>query len=169
MSSTLICIASQFPFSTVSVDDLRHLTVENILADIAYQITDVRRMLNAPNAPAILWGSDMGAKFAVWMRQKYPHLVQAAWSSSGRFQADPVTESFYNQLSWNIHNVNDRCQDRVQALFAEMLRLIEAGESETLQEQLNVCDPIAADSENDIAMFMEGMIYAISEYVDTNQ
>lgn len=156
--------------STVSVADLQHMTVENALGDIARLVSDARDRLNAANATVVLWGSGTGAKFAVWTRQKYPHLVDAVWSSSGRFLAEPVSESFYNQLSWHLHSVGEQqCENRVQELFAHMLHLIETGDSAQLQQQLNVCDPIAADSPNDVAMFVEGIIYHIADFLETSQ
>lgn len=70
--------------------------VENTLGDIAYLITGVRENLNALNARVIVWGSGTGGKLAVWARQKYPHLINGAWSSSGLFQPDPITPSNLN-------------------------------------------------------------------------
>lgn len=80
---------------TASFSDLQYFTVENTLADLAVFIGHVKEKLNATHAPVVVWGSNVGAKIAAWARQKYPHLIQAAWSSSGLFLPDPMTTSNY--------------------------------------------------------------------------
>lgn len=65
----------QFDFSEFSWDNLRYLTIDQTLADISTFIDFVRQSLNTPNAPVILWGSQVGATLASWARLKYPHLV----------------------------------------------------------------------------------------------
>lgn len=54
---------------------MRYNTVEQILADISTFIDHIRRSLNTPFAPVILWGSQFGATLAAFTRLKYPHLV----------------------------------------------------------------------------------------------
>lgn len=75
------------------MEDLQHFSVENSLSDIAYLVTAVKADLNAADARAIVYGSGIGAKLAVWARQKFPHIIHGAWSSSGLFQADPISPS----------------------------------------------------------------------------
>lgn len=54
---------------------MRYLTIEQTLADIATFIDYIRRSLDTPYAPVILWGSQFGATLAAFTRLKYPHLV----------------------------------------------------------------------------------------------
>lgn len=54
---------------------MRYLTIEQTLADISTFIDYIRRSLDTPFAPVILWGSQFGATLSVWTRMKYPHLV----------------------------------------------------------------------------------------------
>lgn len=74
-------------YSDASVANLRFLTIEQTLADIPYLIEAVRANLNgSANSRVILFGTGLGATLAGWARQKYPHLIDGVWSSSGQFE-----------------------------------------------------------------------------------
>lgn len=71
--------------SSASFDDLELLSIEQTLADIAQFIRTVRQQFNSAYDRVILFGSGYGGTLAVYGRSRYPHLVDAAWSSSGIF------------------------------------------------------------------------------------
>lgn len=73
------------------MENLELLTTEQILGDAATFIQFIRR--TSYNARVITWGSGVGASLAAWARKKYPHLVDAAWSSSGRFDLEVASFS----------------------------------------------------------------------------
>lgn len=50
-----------------------------------------------------------------------------------------------------------------------MERMIEDDKTEGLQQSTNTCTPVDASSADDIAMFFEGQIQFISEFIDSNQ
>ena len=63
---------------------MEYLTVEQTIADVAALINAVKNDLdNAKDSKVILWGSGYGGTIATWTRQKYPHMVNGVWSSSG--------------------------------------------------------------------------------------
>ncbi len=62
-------------FSEFTWDNMRYLTIEQILADISTFIDHIRQSLGTPSAPVILWGSQFGATLATFARLKYPHLI----------------------------------------------------------------------------------------------
>lgn len=65
--------------------------MEQTLSDIAYLIREVKENLDAPNAKVIVWGTAYGGTLAALAREKYPHLIDGAWSSSGIFALSPRT------------------------------------------------------------------------------
>lgn len=71
---------------------MTYATVSQTLADIANLIQDVKNVLNTTNSRVILWGSRYGATLATYARLRYPHLVDAAWSSSGGFEPEPTSQ-----------------------------------------------------------------------------
>lgn len=67
------------------------MTPEQNLQDLATFIMYVRREYNTEASPVILWGSGYGATTATWALKKFPHLVHAAWASSGIFEMEVDT------------------------------------------------------------------------------
>lgn len=80
------------------------LTVEHTLADIATFIRFVREYVgNLEYSKVILWGSGHGGSLAVWARKRFPHLVTAAWASSGPFYLSEYSYSMYTYFSTLIY------------------------------------------------------------------
>lgn len=68
----------------MSLENLKHLSVDQALADLAKFITWFKA--NTPglaHSKVILTGASYAATMAVWMRQKYPDVVTGSWASSG--------------------------------------------------------------------------------------
>lgn len=79
------------PTPTASFDDLKYLTVDQALSDLAVLITTVRRDLRT-NGRVILWGATYGASLAAMARKKFPHLVDGVFASSALFRADAIDD-----------------------------------------------------------------------------
>lgn len=65
----------------VSTENLKYLSSEQALADIAYFITEMKK--DFETGPWIVFGGSYAGSLAAWARLKYPHLVAGAVSSSG--------------------------------------------------------------------------------------
>lgn len=63
-------------FSNATVESLRFLSAEQMVADIGVLVAAVRDELNAPNANVILWGTGYGASLATWARREFPDQIQ---------------------------------------------------------------------------------------------
>lgn len=71
-------------FSDLSVENLKYLSSEQALADIAYFITAMNTKHNLPAGTKwIAFGGSYPGNLAAWVRSKYPHLVHASMSASG--------------------------------------------------------------------------------------
>lgn len=71
----------------MTTEDLRFTTVDQLLADIALLITQIKHDMNAPSSRVILFGSRLGGTLSILARKKFPHLVDGAWASGGIFRA----------------------------------------------------------------------------------
>lgn len=69
---------------------MQYLTPEQALQDLATFVETVRER-NSETAKVIVWGSGYGGTLATWARKKFPHLIDAAWSSSGVFEMHIAT------------------------------------------------------------------------------
>lgn len=51
----------------------------------------MKRHLGTTNPKVGLWGVSHGGSLAIWAKRKYPHLIDAAWSSSGKLLPTTMT------------------------------------------------------------------------------
>lgn len=59
-------------------------------------------MHNLYGGNVIVYGSGYGGTLATWARKKFPHLINAAWSSSGIYELVVASLSMYsNKLATN--------------------------------------------------------------------
>lgn len=71
-------------FSDLSSENLKHLSSEQALADLAQFIVGSKTKFNiSSNAKWIVFGGSYAGSLAAWSRMKFPHLIHAAVSSSG--------------------------------------------------------------------------------------
>lgn len=68
----------------MSVDNLRYLSSEQALADLAYFIQGMNEKYKLTRSNKwIVFGGSYPGSLAAWARMKYPHLIHAAVSTSG--------------------------------------------------------------------------------------
>lgn len=68
----------------MSTENLMYLSSEQALADLAYFIANMNDKYNLnANQKWIAFGGSYSGSLAAWLREKYPHLVYGAVSSSG--------------------------------------------------------------------------------------
>ncbi|KAJ8962947.1 hypothetical protein NQ314_005664, partial [Rhamnusium bicolor] len=75
---------SSQPFSDLSLENLRYLSSQQALADLAYFIVSMNEKYQlSSDVKWILFGGSYSGSLAAWMRVKYPHLVHGVMSASG--------------------------------------------------------------------------------------
>lgn len=84
-------------FRNVSFENLQFLTLEQAVTDLVQLIHQAKTELNVtPLSKVFLWGSGFGGTLAILARQKFPHLINGVWSSSGIFEPTVFTTGKYN-------------------------------------------------------------------------
>lgn len=157
-------------YSENTFENLEYLTIDQTLSDVALFIDAIKLAHNGQRSNVIVWGSGYGATLAAWARKRYPHLIDAAWSSSGIFNLEAYTYSQYDLLEFTIlANGGEECRNQVKATFGVMHELVEAGEGEYLQERLGLCKPVVTDSQNDVGFLFESNIGALLLYLNYRQ
>lgn len=66
----------------MSTKNLKYLSSQQALADLAYFIEAKKRELQIPYNKWIVFGGSYPGSLAAWFRLKYPHLAYAAVASS---------------------------------------------------------------------------------------
>lgn len=149
---------------------MEYLTVEQSVADVAVFITEIRRAHGVTNNRIVLWGSRHGATIAAFARKRYPHLVDAVWSTSGVFEIEAFTFSQYDLLQYTLlYTGGAQCRDLVYSAFQTIDYLVQNGNGEYLQQRLNLCHPVDTESATDSASLIETTIQQLLYYVETYQ
>lgn len=74
-------------FRDYSVESLEYHTTDQALEDIAVFITYQKSLEEFKNSKVVVVGGSYSAMLATWLRVKYPHLVDIAYSSSAPVEA----------------------------------------------------------------------------------
>jgi thymus-specific serine protease len=153
------------PTSDVSTSNLRFLSTEQVLADMANLIDHVKLLDGRlANAKVILVGTMFGGNLATWFRVKYPHHADGIWSSSSYVEARMNFREYLEVIGDDLRTFgNDTCYRRVWRAFRTIENLIDGGRSTVLDEMFHLCHPINVADRFEVARFFE----AITESVTT--
>lgn len=127
---------------TVSTADLKYLTIEQSLADLAHFIQEITmdKQLNATGGVIIVGGS-YSATMAVWFRQKYPHLVKGAWASSAPLKAKLNYFEYTETVGNSIRKVGgNECYYKIEDIFQAVDDLLTNDDFGTLQKLFQICE-----------------------------
>lgn len=127
----------------LTTENLRYLTIDQALADLAYFISYVKSKY-IPNdikyTPVILVGYQYGGGLVTWFRQKYSHLVTGAWASSATLLAK-VNNYGYNEIVGDVYRKigGSKCYDFIENGFEAFDRMIGNNKSAELSKMLGLC------------------------------
>lgn len=101
------CLSSCF--RNYSTENLKYLTTEMAIEDVAHFIAYQKSLDTFKNSKVVVVGKSYSATMATWLREKYPHLVDIAYSSSapliavvdfyGKIDCFMVTRNCYQSLA----------------------------------------------------------------------
>lgn len=158
---------SNLPTENATVESLRFLSAEQMVADIGELVDAVRDELNAPDSNVILWGTGYGASLATWARREFPDKIQGVWSSSGIFEQTLMTNEPYESLSRTIREIGgDECAENVANAFLEFEYLLRIYEWFFVEETLDLCIFIWDFYDEEMAIASHGLIEMIQHYFE---
>lgn len=125
----------------LTVANLRYLTVEQALADLANFIAHVRRQPRYARSSVVLVGASYSATMAVWFRQMYPHLTVGAWASSAPIHAQVDFYEYKEAVGDGMRDVGgSACDARLAGAFWQAEQLIAAGQLDEFRSLFGLCD-----------------------------
>ncbi|RZC42670.1 serine protease K12H4.7 [Asbolus verrucosus] len=147
------------PTEDLSTENLKHLTSQQALADLATFIVAMNEKYSLP--PDVKWiafGGSYPGSLAAWLRFKYPHLVHGAMSASGPLLAQLDFKDYFRVIIESLATYSDDCVTAVSQGIEQIGVLLkqEIGQ-QNLNQIFNLCDPIQESLENpqDISNFYE--------------
>ncbi|XP_066913299.1 putative serine protease K12H4.7 [Clytia hemisphaerica] len=159
------------PTSDTSVENLKYLSSEQALADLAtFRASMVEQFALSDKNKWISFGGSYPGALSAWFRYKYPHLVHGAVASSAPINAQTDFPE-YLEVSTDSLGTQE-CKDSVQAATTSVEKYVqtEAGRK-MLTDLFHLCEPLS-DDPNDISQFtssMAGNFFGVIQYNKDNR
>eukprot|EP01102_Stenamoeba_stenopodia_P015749 TRINITY_DN5409_c0_g1_i1.p1 TRINITY_DN5409_c0_g1~~TRINITY_DN5409_c0_g1_i1.p1 ORF type:complete len:519 (-),score=130.27 TRINITY_DN5409_c0_g1_i1:105-1610(-) len=150
------------PFGDASfeLDNVGYLSVEQVLADYANIIHDIKGSLLG-DVPVISLGGSYGGMLTAWFRMKYPSVVDAALAASAPIRQFLGTGAdqyaFYEIIDQDFAQAATDCDNIVRDAFTLINTISnQSGGLQQLQEKFKVCGTL--DNVDDLLNWLEGGI-----------
>lgn len=143
---------------------MRWLTPDQALADVAHFLGMIKQRYAATDSPVVVIGQHYSGSLAIWLRQRYPHLVDIVWASSAPLVSH-INHLEYKQLAAQTYRElgGDTCYDRLNEGFAQMEQMVAAGEMQAMADIFHLCKPL--ETRQDQAIFFSQLAETFSVFV----
>lgn len=119
--------------SELTSDNLKHLTIEQALEDLAKFISYMKET-ECKNCKTIVVGGSYFGSLATWFRMKYPHFADAAWASSAPLN---IINDFYQydeNVALEIERLIPGCSDVMVKLLSDLENIVIFGDRSKIKE-----------------------------------
>lgn len=144
------------PFENSSVDNLKYLSVEQALEDLAEFIRFIKSSDSRfTTSKVILTGASYSAMLAAFFRLKYPELGDGSWASSAIADIKVETGS-YREIAGEAYRKygSQKCYDNLDQGYTKIEEMLKAGDVTRLEEAFKLCNEIDLDNEKDVLHFI---------------
>lgn len=161
------------PTPDISTKNLGILSAEIALADLANFISVMKVQYNlTDHSKWIAFGGSYPGSLAAWLRQKYPHLIDGAISSSGPLLAKVDFFEYYNVVENSLRTHSDLCIESIKKAYGQLKILLkeELGRR-TIDDKFKLCTSIEDSYNNilDITSFYENIADGFAGVVQYNK
>lgn len=150
------------PFNTLTSDNLKFLTIEQALADLAYFIDEMQAVYCSPSSlcsVAVVGGSYPGS-LSSWFRLLYPHMAIASWASSAPILIKANYSEYDDHMATQIAKVSQKCLQSTQQIYNEINEIVGHNASQT-QELKGMIGIKPTDNVTDLSfLYMIADIFA---------
>ncbi|EEB18067.1 conserved hypothetical protein [Pediculus humanus corporis] len=159
------------PTEDLGVKNLKYLSSEQALGDLAYFISSLNNKLNIfPPPKWIVMGGSYPGSLAAWMRLKYPHLVLGAVSTSGPLLALINFEEYFDVVKDSLSSYNPECVTAIEAGTKQIMSLlIHPLGQRSLFKMFKLCDPLELNNEDDNSNLFESLAGNFAGVVQYNK
>ncbi|GLV36740.1 uncharacterized protein CBL_02425 [Carabus blaptoides fortunei] len=151
-----------FPVDDLSTNNLRFLSTEQALEDVAEFIRHLKMSEGYHNSKVVVVGGSYGANMAIWMRAKYPELVHAAWSSSAPVLAKVDFSEYAEVVSQSL----SACTDIIRNGVDEVQRLLQTNYGiQKVSYDFDFCDTLDVNNFGDTSYFYKTIFNKVASEV----
>ncbi|XP_032833392.2 putative serine protease K12H4.7 [Petromyzon marinus] len=159
------------PTANVSVENLRHLSSEQALADLAHFRREVSVAL--PRLAGAKWvavgGGSYPGSLAAWLRLKYPHLVHSAIASSAPLNVTVNFPEYLEVLRRSLEAYDVQCAASVKEASDRAVQLLGEKQYEKIGKDFGLCEPLDVRSDADSAYLLETLAGFFMDVVQYNE
>ncbi|KRX76132.1 Mitochondrial ornithine transporter 1, partial [Trichinella sp. T6] len=112
------------PTGSASVDNLKYLSVEEVLADLAHLVHSLRSKY-PDSGKTVVVGTAHGGNLAIWFRLKYPHLCDGAIASGAPLETTLGFGHLVDGIFERLNNIRPNCARALRDSFAQLSFLFE--------------------------------------------
>jgi hypothetical protein len=153
------------PTEDLSVDNLRYLTTDQTLADLAHFVEFVRSDIDTK---VIVAGLGYGGNLAALFRQKYPHYVNGIWSSRGSLEGRLIFDEYFQIFEQQIRaKESGTCVSIIRRAFRILQNLINGGRLALVSELFQLCEPLS-NNPLDVTRFFQQLSSILSNDILLN-
>lgn len=155
-------------FSNLTLENLQFLTIDQTLADIATVINDFQIELQTESLQrrkVVLYGFGTGASYAVWLRKKYPHLVDGVIAHSPILNAVVDFGSSYIDIAETVTRLNPECGEIIGGTFDDINTLVWSEDAAALQNYFNLYEPVNLTDSQEVSNFYLAIASIVSALV----
>lgn len=148
------------PFGELSSDNLRFLSLEQAMADMASFIRDVvlgSEMAAADTRVLIVGGSYAGA-FSSWFRMKYPRFAFASWASSGPVIIKNEFPEYDEYIALQLNRTDASCLSNTKEVLQQLQDIVASGDEQGIQK---LRDDFGFTADQDVV----SMLYCVTDVI----
>ena len=145
---------------TLATENLRLLSADQALADYATFIEGMRRKYGFADSKVVTFGGSYSGSLSAWMRQKYPNVVDIAYSSSAPVLAQLDFPEYHQVVTASVGAV---CAARLKSAFERIEELMASDRAKLLRD-FEACDA-GMSGELDEVTFLEALSDAVAGVV----
>uniref|UniRef100_A0AC34QUR0 Serine protease n=1 Tax=Panagrolaimus sp. JU765 TaxID=591449 RepID=A0AC34QUR0_9BILA len=159
------------PTADQSTANLKFLSSEQALADVAVFINTINKQENLQNPKWITFGGSYSGALSAWFRQKYSNFTVGAVGSSGPVYAKVDFFEYLQVVEASIRSYSNQCADNIGIAFADIQHRLTTIEG---RNQLNTIFKTSvpfngsSPSVKDVQTFMASLIGSYQGVVQTS-
>jgi len=156
------------PTEDMSRENLKYLSSRQALDDLATFITATNERYNL-TAPWITFGGSYPGSLSAWVRERYPHLVRGAVSSSGPLRAKLDFWEYFQTVADALDTTGPGCNPAISAAIGTIEFMLQQPDSwAELGEMFHLCLPLDGNNEMDVKTFIEYLMDDLAGVVQYN-
>jgi hypothetical protein len=151
----------------MSTSNLKYLSADQALADLARIIGHIKSDLNTANSKVVTIGGSYPGNLAAWFRLKYPSVTHGSIASSAPVTAQTNFAAYMDVVGQSIiHFSGQGCFDAFESAAKTVASYAQAGNYAQLQTDFNTCGPMT--STNDLKILLSDLMGNVQGTIQYN-